>query len=73
MIRSHSTAIRMLTSLVAVLLAIAVLVARGSFSTFLIGVAFGLCLGLLALVWSKNALHDDRTEDGKPVELEIAK
>jgi preprotein translocase subunit SecF len=70
----HMTAIRVLSTSIAALLALAVFLMHGSFlPDFLVGMSLGLCIGLLTLVWSKNALIDDRDDKGRPVALNIVR
>ena len=74
MMLSQSTAVRVLATAVTLLLTVAVVLMRGSFwPDFLVGTALGLSIGLLTLVWSKNAAEDEVRDRKKPIELDIAR
>lgn len=71
---SDITALRLLASAVAVLLAVAVVIIHGSFwGDFLVGMALGLSIGVLTLVWSKRSAEVEKRDDGKPLELNLTR
>jgi len=72
MICSQNTALRILTTAVTVLLVCAVAIIHGSFwADFLVGMALGLSIAILCLVWSNQPAQDDRSDDGRTIQLSL--
>ena len=74
MLFSHNTAVRVLASAVTALLLCAIAIIHGSFwADFLVGMAAGVSIGLLCLVWSKQPNELDRRDDEKILELNLTR
>lgn len=73
MFNNRETSIRILATSIAVLLTIALFVTHTMFwMDFLVGIALGLTIGLVAIVWNKNA-GDEIGNNRKPVELNLSR